>query len=194
MNDDITSGGQDDPSQLNGASPSTAVDPATDKTLSLDEINALLGKNFPNKEAALKSWQDTNSYVGRKTEDIKKEVLAEVQNSQKTDILAKELEEMRKERFYDKNPQYSDINTRTLIEKIGGSPSDVVSSPEFKAVFDKVQGFDETQKLKTVLDSNPRLASSRDGLKQAAELKRGGASNDQISSLVVNAVKDAYNL
>src|SRR5438105_10215182 len=34
------------------------------ESLTLDELNQVLGKNFPSKEAALKSVKDTYSYVG----------------------------------------------------------------------------------------------------------------------------------
>ena len=66
-----------DASQLNAAGADGTVQnvPATDG-MTLSEINAALGKNFPNKEAALKSFKDTFSYVGKKVEDVKKEVMA----------------------------------------------------------------------------------------------------------------------
>lgn len=192
MPDDIIPNGNADAPQLSAAAPEGTVTPGAPQAsaITLEELNTLTGKQFPTKEAALKSIKDTQSYVGMKVEDVEKRLQA---NSQ-TETLAKELAEMRKERFFDKNPQYADDNTRKIIERVGGNPADVVSSPEFKAVFEKVQGFDETQKLKTVLDSNPRLASSRDGLTKASEMKSQGASTDAVSKLVVGAVKDAYGL
>lgn len=90
--------------------------------------------------------------------------------------------------FYKDNPQYADANVRALIDKLGTSPSEVVASPEFKAVFEKAKGFDDSQKLRTVLDSNPRLATSRDALTKAVEMRKAGASTDAISDLVAEAV------
>ena len=54
------------------------VTPQSSADLTLAELNAVLGKNFPTKEAALKSLKDTSSYVGAKREKIKEEVLAEL--------------------------------------------------------------------------------------------------------------------
>jgi hypothetical protein len=190
-----------DASQLNapvaegtvGSQPASS--PSSDG-LTLAELNATLGKNFPTKEAALKSFKDTFSYVGKKIEDVKREVLSEVKNDEKTEALARELQEMRIERFYDKNPQYADASIRKFIESTGKSPAEVVSTPEFKAIFDKVAGFDQNQKLKTVLESNPRLNSSRDSLSKARELQSQGLKNstDAVESLVAQAVIDAYDL
>jgi hypothetical protein len=196
MNENIIPEGNAGAPQLSATTPEGTVGSvaAPASTITLEELNTLTGKQFPTKEAALKSIKDTASYVGMKVEDVEKRVLAKAQESNKTDALALELETMRKERFFDKNPQYADENTRKIIERLGGNPVDVVASPEFKSVFEKVQGYDETQKLKTVLDSNPRLASSRDNLTKARELKAQGATTDQISQLAVNAVKDAYGL
>ena len=185
-----------DASQLNAAGADGTVQnvPATDG-MTLSEINAALGKNFPNKEAALKSFKYTFSYVGKKVEDVKKEVMAEVQSSAKTDQLAQELAEMRKERFYDKNPKYADANVRAIIEASGKSPAEFVETPAFKAIFEKVSGYDESQKLKTVLESNPRLSSSRDSLTKAREIaSKTDRPTEEVESMVANAVKDAYGL
>lgn len=156
--------------------------------LTLAELNQHLGKNFTSKEAALKSFKDTFSFVGTRREDIEKEVLSKVATKDETSAMAQELATIRKEMFYKDNPEYNDPNMRTLIDKLGGNPAEVVQSAEFKAVFEKVKGFDETQKLRTVLDSNPRLASSRDALQKAREMRAQGASTDQVSQLVVEAL------
>lgn len=184
-----------DESQLNlPATDGTVISgPATADAMTLSEINETLGKNFPTKEAALKSFKDTFSYVGKKKEDVKREVLSEVQNNDRIDQLAKELAEERKERFYLQNPNYSSV--RSLIEKMGGSPSEVVNSQDFKDIYTKISGYDESQKLKTVLESNPRLSSSRDSLTKAREIaNKTDRPTDEVSQLVVNAVKDAYGL
>jgi hypothetical protein len=140
----------------------------------------------------LKSFKDTFSYVGKKKEDIEREVTSKLQVNEQTNKLAQEIEEMRKERFYDKNPQYSSL--RSVIEKAGGNPADVVNQDWFKEISTKVSGYEETQKLKTVLESNPRLASSRDSLSKARELSQTGGSRDAIENNILNAVKDAYGL
>lgn len=206
MNDEnITPDGQVDVSQLNTATPEGTVGtvpnggiaPAAE-AMSLSELNAALGKNFKTRDSAIKSIKDTFSYVGKKVDDIKKEVVSEVKTSEATDKLAKELEEMRRERFYDKNPQYAEPSVRKLIESAGGNPADVVNREEFKTIFAKVSGFDESQKLRTVLESNPRLASSKDSLTKARELQSKGATQGQsraeVERLAVSAVKDLLGM
>lgn len=183
---------------MNAAAPDGAVSAvAKDQadSLSLAELNRLTGKQFPTKESALKSITDTFSYVGKKREDVAREVKAEMSASDVTEKLARELEEMRRERFFDRNPKYAEPSVRKLIERLGGSPEQVVDSEEFKAVFEKVSGYDESQKLKTVLGSNPRIASSRDSLAKAREIASArGEASEEVGSLVANAVKDAYGL
>jgi hypothetical protein len=187
--------GQPDGSQLNPADPAGTVSNVAAEGLTLSELNATLGKNFPTKEAALKSFKDTYSYVGKKVDDIKREVLSDVKNDDRLNQLANELAEERKERFYDRNPNYASL--RSVIEKMGTSPAEVVNTAEFKEIYEKISGYDESQKLKTVLESNPRLSSSRDSLTKAREIVRGqqdGQPTEEASQLVVNAVKDAFGL
>lgn len=195
--DNITDGGLSDASQLNAADPATAVGngaQVTGDTMTLAEINQHLGKQFTNKESALKALSDTFSYVGKKKDDIAAEIRTQISQDTRADSIAKELEEMRKERFFDKNPSYAEPSVRKLIDSIGGNPSDVVNTPEFKSIFEKIEGYDKTQKLRTVLESNPRLSSSKDNLTKAAEAKRSGAPSADVEQLAVNAILDAYEM
>ena len=211
--ENITGTGQPDASQLNAADPvstvgsGTGTQPATPQTgveaLTLADINKQLGKNFLTKESALKSLSDTFSYVGKKKEDIEKEVRATVQTDDRISKLAQELEIERKERFYDRNPQYADQNVRKLIDSLGGTPSEVVNREEFKQVFEKVSSYDKSAKLKTVLESNPRLASSKDSLTKAREVRDlntrpdgqvQGRAIQEVERLAVDAVKSAFEM
>ena len=209
MNPDNTiEGAVPEPSQLNGAGATPTVAPVSPQgtvasdALTLSELNEHLGKTFPNKDAALKAFKDTFSYVGKKKEDIEKEVRAGIQNDSRIDTLAKELAIERNERFYDRNPQYADPSIRKIIESTGKSPQEVVNSEEFKSVFTKVAEYDKSQKLRTVLESNPRLASSKDALTKALEIqetafKSGnfqGQSKDDVEKLATQAVKQAYEM
>lgn len=173
-----------DPNQAVGSVPQGSALEA----MTLSELNQHLGKAFPSKEAAFKSIADTFSYVGKKKEDIEREVLARAQQDDKTSALTKEIEGIRKDMFYKDNPQYADPNVRALIEKLGSNPSEVTSRPEFATVFEKVKGYDESQKLRTVLDSNPRLATSRDALDKAVDLKKSGAHSDTVEAQIAEAV------
>lgn len=197
MPEDITLEGLLGEAHVTAPNPIEAVgsvtpSPASNAELTLAELNQHLGKNFPTKEAALKSIQDTISYVGRKKEDIEREVLSRVATKDETGDIAKQLEEIRKDMFYKDNPQYADPNTRALITQLGGNPAEIVGKPEFKAVFDKVKGYDDSQKLRTVLDSNPRLASSRDAMSKAKELKDSGGKQDAVEALIADAVLSAF--
>lgn len=187
------SGAQADASHVNAAAAPENVGsgtPSASPEISLSELNSLLGKTFPTKDAALKSLKDTQSYVGMKKEDIEKEVLARTPaNTQDTTALAKQLEEMRKDNFYRDNPTYNKPEIKALIDKLGANPADVINSPDFKPFFEKVQGFDEVQKLRTVLDSNPRLATSRDALTKAADsMKESGRRTERDESAIADAV------
>ena len=187
--------GQLDVSQLNTPNPEGTVSNVVAEGLTLSELNATLGKNFPTKEAALKSFKDTYSYVGKKVDDIKREVMSDVKNDERLNQLANELAEERKERFYDRNPNYASL--RSVIEKMGTSPAEVVNSAEFKEIYEKISGYDESQKLRTVLESNPRLSSSRDSLAKAREITLGQQDQrptDEAIQLTVNAVKDAFGM
>lgn len=182
MNEEnITSETLDESSQLNDASVEKAVEtssqvPASDN-LSLKEINDLLGKDYKDKETALKSIKDTVSYVGKKKEDIAREILGNNQS----ESLQKEIKQIKENMFYKDNPDLE--NYRTLIQKLGDNPADVVNSPEFKSIYEKAKGFDESAKMKTVLQSSPRLASVRDNFAKAQEAMKSG-NRDMAESLI----------
>lgn len=150
--------------------------------ISLAELNQMLGKSFPTKEAALKSIVDTQSFVGKRKEDIVKEYIAQTTDTDATNKLSKQIEDMRKDNFYRDNPQYATPEVRALIDKLGNSPAEVVNQADFKAFFEKAKGFDEIQKSRNVLDSNPRLASSKDAMAKIVELKNSGAHQDTVET------------
>jgi hypothetical protein len=200
--ENITPGAQPDASQLNapGAAGTVGTVPAGTapsaieaKGMTLEELNKALGKQFPNLETAIKSIKDTSSYVGMKVEDIEKRVRATIQADDRIGQLQKDLEAERVERFYDRNPQYAAPEIRKFIESTGKKPQEFVNTEEFKTIFAKVDGYDKSQKLKTTLESSPRLASSRDNIVKAREaVKSGDAKSAEAAALA--AVKDAYEL
>lgn len=174
MQEDTTVESLPDVSQLNTAGDNSAVQqtPSSQsesiETLSLKELNEYLGKDFKDKGTAMKSLKDTFSYVGMKKEDIAKEI----QSKQQTEGLSKEIKQIKENMFYDKNPDLAPY--RTLIQKLGDNPEDVLNMPEFKGIYEQAKGFNESQKLKTVLQSNPRIASQRDSLSKASEAFKSG--------------------
>lgn len=190
--ENITSDSLVDESQLNSATEDETVgnvdqgSASNNEAITLAEINSHLGKNFKDKDTALKSFKDTLSYVGKKKDDIANEIKSQMSSDKKTAELSRELKEIRKDLFFRDNPQYAPY--RATIDKLGSDPSIVVNSEEFKPLFEKASGYDESQKLKTVLESSPRIAFSRDSLQKAKEMRNSGASIDDVSTLVARAV------
>jgi uncharacterized protein YbjQ (UPF0145 family) len=187
---------QPDASQLNAAAPAanvgTLAAPANAEALSLAELNQLLGRKFDSKESALKSIKDTFNFATTRVADI----TSKVDESTKTELkrLSDTVEAQNKELFYTQNPQYAPH--RKLIDSLGKVPGEVVNSDVFKDTFKTLQAHGETVKLKTVLESNPRLAASRDSMTKAADLKKAnnGFVTPEVENLVTGAVLDAYGL
>ncbi len=169
--------------QLSPAGNDGTVDPAPmAQGLTLEEINKELGKDFKDLPTALKSFKDTFSYVGKRKEDIIKEVTAS------SDATAKEVREIKENLFFDKNPDYAPY--RATMAKMGSNPELVAQMPEFKTIFDKAKGYDDSQNLRSVLVSNPRLVASKDTLTKAREAGMAG-NNDERDALVGRAVMES---
>lgn len=162
----------------------SAVSPDAANTLSLAEINAALGKNFTNKDAALKSFKDTFSYVGKKLETTVDPNQYISRDQYETDL------------FYTKNPEYEQAGVRSIIDSMakteGKKPSEIVNMDSFKTIFSKVKGYDENQNSNSVLETSPHLTSSRDKQAKAKEaLKEGNKALAE--DLAVQAVMDTLN-
>lgn len=191
--------GLPDGSQLNPSDPkpnvgNPAPQPSSPETMTLAEINTFLGRNYKDKTSALQGLKETYTFVNKRKEDIENEVKATIQKDNQVGDLAKELENQRKELFYFQNPQYAPH--RKLIESLGNDPHKVVQGEVFKETFSKLEEHGKTARLKTVLESNPRLASSRDNLSKAAELKKqqNGFITEEVANLATRAVIEAFGL
>lgn len=165
------------------------VTPQQGAELTLAELNAVLGKNFTSKDAALKSIKDTSSYVGAKRDKIKEEVLAELGDK----IIFKDQYET--DMFYKENAQFGGL--RDVIDAMAKAnnqrPHEVVKTESFSKLFESVTGYEQTQRAKTVLSSNPRIASSSNAI---AEARKAQASGDDVATeqFALQAVKDAYEM
>lgn len=157
------------------------------QSISLKELKEILGKDFKDKASALKSVKDTYRFVGKKVEAPKA-----IDESR---FISREQYEQ--DMFYSKNPGLDKPEMRTIIDSLakakGISNRDVVETPEFKSVYEKVKGYDESQGLKTVLATNPRLVASKDKLTQAGEAANLGRK-DAAENLATQAVMEAYDL
>ena len=136
----------------------TSSDEEKSSSLTLDELNAILGKSFKTKESALKSLRETNAYVGKRKQEIENE-LKDTSNKE-MDKLTKKLNTLEKENFYSKNPQYKEFEG--LIEKLSldADRTKAVESEEFKSIFSKIAAKDESQPQRSVLHSNPEISDN----------------------------------
>lgn len=155
-----------------------------------EAIGAALGKTFETDDMALKSIKDTQSYVGKRVEDIKAEIQAKPVKKSDGDFVSRD--EFEESNFYSKNPDYEPYKKIVnSFREDGKSLSEIVKSDDFKEIYDKVKSYDETQKTKSVLQSNPRLSSASDKMTQAGEAVKEG-NQEKASELAVNAVIDAF--
>jgi len=176
---DVGSGDGGEPVET--VAPKAEVSP---DSLSLKDLNTYLGKNFKSKDEALASVKETYNFVGKRKEDIAREV----QSTQASDKLAQELQEIKIDRFFDKNPDLAPF--REAYQKVGGNPEAFFNAPEFKPIFEAAKGYAESQKLKSVLESNPRIVASQDKLSKASEQLKAGRL-DEAESMVARAVLDS---
>lgn len=157
--------------------------------LSLQELNQHLGKNYPTKEAALKSLKDTFSYVGKKTDDVVKEAI------DTSKFISRDQYET--DMFYSQNPDFNKPELRKVIDSMakadGVRPRDVVESEAFKQVYGAVKGYNDSQSLKSVLETNPKLANTKSKLGEASEAMKSG-NRELASSKAAQAVMDAFEI
>ena len=167
----------------------------------LSELNKGLGKDFKDKDTALKSLRDTQSYVaqvGTLKSQLEK-LQTQPQTPQASGEIAElkaQLENIQKENFFERNQPLKTIRpTVEAFAKAHGKPlNEVAEMPEIKELLTKVSGFEQSQKMRTVLESNPRLASMTDKMTKAQELAstRSRKAIEQASEQAVSAVMDAY--
>lgn len=158
----------------------------------LNELSSLLGKEFKDAETAKKAIKDTFSFVGKREEDFNKK-LEEIKNSvPQGNYITKEQYET--DMFYKDNPNL--VGVREIVDNYakakGTTVREVVNDPALKSVLEKVQGYEETQKVKTVLESNPRIQASQDKLTQANEAVKSGNSG-LAEELAAKAVMDVLS-
>jgi len=143
-----------------------------DEILTLDEINKQLGRDFDDKDKALKSLKDTQDYVGdlgskvSKYESAYGEIETDDQEGQSDtssdteddEVMTKS--EFHKEQFFANNEQFA--NHRDVIEALAdkhdASPQEVVEMDEFESLFEESQN----QPRQSVAMSNNRVTSDSD--------------------------------
>lgn len=149
-----------------------------DEALTLKELEDQLGRDFPNKEAAMKSLKDTFGYVGDLGSKVAQyeERYGELDDSDSVDdtsdsstedddVMTKS--EYRKEKFFDENPQYQDH--REVIEALGekhdAEPQEVVEMEGVKSLFEGQA--DSNQNQESVAMSNNRVGQTTEAMDDA---------------------------
>lgn len=167
-------------------------------SLSLVDINKSLGRDFKTLEDAQKGIADTFKFVGKAgnyqtvmknlQESLGMDEAGVVKHLETTAAAAKpKVEEEKKpevntddfiskeqydrDMFFKDNPQYDSMKSliNDMSKANGKTAAEVVEMDAFKAVFVKVEGFDKTQTKKSVLETNPRLNSSKEKLTKSKE-------------------------
>lgn len=166
-------------------------------TLSLADLNSLLGRNFTDVEAAKKALKDTQDFVGRRKEDIARELQTaqattttaqSTTTSQPANVASKEeLNEVKTRLFFSENPQYKGYES--LIKRMGGDPAEVVQTPEFQAVFEKVKVADEVAQKKSIVSSSPRLAATKSATEEAVKVANATRSTQSTADVLATAIR-----
>lgn len=186
--DNLTDETLADASRTSAADGGAAVDSST---LTLAELSSYLGKNFPDKETALKSLKDTQSFVGKKREDIEAEVRASVAPAatQTSPEVAQELSSIKTRLFFSDHPEYKGYEA--IIAKMGSDPSAVVGSDEFKQVFESGKVADEVSKTRSVVASSARVGQAAPVLDNAIKVANATRSTEQTAEALARGIIEA---
>lgn len=193
----MTQNNSTDDSILDASGSSAAGgDAAVDSGLTLAEINSALGKDFKDKDSALKAFKDTFSFVGKRKEDIEAQVRASIQNdggdartASGDSALQSTVKSLQNDLFYTKNPQYQEYSD--VIASMGGNPAEVVESPAFKKVFEKAQVADKVAAQRSVVSSNSRLAENKTHVQKAIETANATRSVERTAEVMAAAVRES---
>jgi len=167
-----------------------------DDSLSLEEINQTLGRNYADKATALKALQETASYVGKlgqEVSELKKKATTPQTSEDVMAQVAAMQNDLKQTKFYAENPDYNNPEAKELIAKFGTDPSEVIQDPVFQKAYGAVKTTAEIEKSKSVLHSNPRLGQVSDKISQAREALQQG-NEHAASANATAAVIEAFEL
>lgn len=174
---------------LSGAAHVDASDgqAAVADTLSLTELNSILGKDFKDKATALKAVKDTFSYVGRKSETPQAPASADPR-------VEAALSSLKEQVFYANNPQFK--GHESIIKAMGSDPAEVVNLPAFKTYLEKATVADEVAKTKSVVNSNQRVAQNSTMFEDAVKVANSGAggTRDNVAEVLAKGIIDELGL
>lgn len=160
--------------------------------LSLEDLNKHLGANFKDTATALQALKDTKDFVGKRKEDIAREMETSVA-SKSSDVASKsDVQELKSQLFYSENPQYKGY--AGLISKLGTDPSAVVDTADFKTVFEKAQVADEVAGNKSIVSSNSRISQARSTVEHMVNVANArGTTYEDVAIVAAAAINEANN-
>lgn len=158
--------------------------------LTLDALNKFLGSDFKDTSTALKALKDTKDFVGKRKEDI----VAEVRKSPDANVpevaTKSDVQSLKNRLFFSENPQFKEYES--LISKLGSDPAEVVDTPDFKTIFEKVKTADEVASSKSVVSSNGRLSQSKTVVDQAVTVANArGSTNEDVATVLAKGIMAA---
>jgi len=160
------------------------------ESLTLTELNAMVGRNYKDKATALKSLKETYSTVTKAGQLEQKVEKLKAQLTDKDSALG-EIKQIKEQLFYTQNPQYAPY--KETISAMGSNPSEVVEKDAFKKIFVDLSEYEKTKSAKSVLVSNPRIGQAKTKLDEAKDLSNKGKYVDAASA-ATSAVLEAYDI
>lgn len=157
--------------------------------LTLAELNKYLGSDFKDPATALKALKDTKDFVGKRKDDIKAELMEESKPAPIDESLRSDVQSLKRDLFFSQNPQYKGYEG--LIGKLGANPAEVVASPEFANVYEKVKNADEIQGSKSVVSSNARLSQDKSFLEDAVAMANATHSSSNVADILARGINAA---
>lgn len=159
---------------------------AVDETLSLAELNQLLGKNYKDKTTALSAVKETYSFVGRKIDAANPAPTPADPN------LASEVQSLKVRAFYAENPDYK--GHEDIIKAMGSDPLEVVKTNAFKTYFEKAKVADQVTKAKSVVSSNSRLGQSSSVMDDAVKVANATGSTERTADVLAKGIIEELGL
>lgn len=161
--------------------------------MSLKELNLMLGREYKDVPTAMAAIKETYGFVGKKVETATAVTPAPAAQANDTHASKDEVKQLRDDLFFSQNPQYNDY--RSLINKLGANPSEVVVSEEFKTVFEKAKSADDAKNSRSVVSSNARLASSSTKLDEAVKASNAvGIGSQSVAEILAAGILEDYQV
>jgi len=153
-------------SHVNAADGNEAVTEAVDPLKVINEVTGREYKDLDSAKESLKEMQKEASSTGNLKKEIETLKSAPQTDEELRAVVAELTNKVRAnetDNFFTSNPEHA--SNRSLLEKIakadGVSLSEAVASSEYQAIAEAQSTVKETQSMRTVADSNARVAQSQ---------------------------------